>query len=221
MKKVLSLLLLTGLSASAQVGINTTTPSATLDVNGNMRIRITDSTTRLSAPKDSLLVVDQDGNIVRITSRNAIMSHFRSFVKGGFSSASNQNISLGWSNAAIAPFGYEEFDENNEFNTSNYTFTAQNAGIFSVGAQIKASAALSLTSNFGIAVVKNGSVIARSGFGNISVLGITVSPPIRSVNTLVKLDAGDTISFQIYADLINAGITGAREDSFFTIVQEQ
>ncbi|MBD3582229.1 hypothetical protein [Flavobacterium selenitireducens] len=221
MKAMLILLILTGLSASAQVGVNTTTPTATLDVNGNMRLRTTAATTRLSAPKDSLLVVDQNGNIVRVTSRNVIMSHLKSFVKGGLSSTANQTISLGSANVATAPFGFEEFDENDEYNNTTYTFTAANAGIYSVSAQIKASAALSLTSNFGIAVVKNGSVIARSGFGNISVLSITVSPPIRSVNTLVKLAPGDTLSFQIYADLLNAGVTGTREDSFFWIAQQQ
>lgn|GEM_PF-577167 len=220
MKQIICLIFI-GMTTYSQVGINTTDPKATLDVNGNMRIRTTVSTSRLTAPKDSLLVLDHDGNVVRVTSRSAIMSHFRSFVKGGFASTSNLNISLGSANAATAPFGYEEFDENSEYNTSTYTFTAKNPGIYSASVQIKSSAALSLTSNFGIAILKNGVVVARSGFGNIALLGVTVSPPMRSLNTLLKLLPGDTINFQIYADLINAGLTGSREDSFFTIQQEQ
>lgn len=215
------MLMLAGVPALAQVGVNTTTPTATLDVNGNMRVRTIGATTRLSAPKDSLLVVDQDGNIVRVASRTAIMSHLRSFVRGGFSATGNQTINLGSANATVAPFGYEEFDENGEYNPSTYTFTATNGGIYSASAQIKSSAALSLTSNFGIAILKNGEVVARSGFGNIGLLGINVTPPIRSINTLVKPSAGDTLSFQIYADLINAGVVGSREDSYFSIAQEQ
>lgn len=221
MKTLALLLLLSGIPALAQVGINTTTPTAALDVNGNVRVRVSDVTSRLTAPKDSLLVVDQNGNIIRVTSRTAIMSHFRSFVRGGFSATGNLTINLGSANATVAPFGFEEFDENNEYDPSTYTFTATNAGIYSASAQIKSSAALSLTSNFGIAVVKNGIVVARSGFGNIGLLGVTVTPPIRNVNTLVKLNPGDTLSFQIYADLINAGVIGTREDSFFSIAQEQ
>lgn len=212
--------MLTSLSALAQIGVNTTAPTATLDVNGTTRIRTTAVNVKLPAAKDSVLVVDNNGNVRRTTSKAVVTSHLKSFVKGGFSNTGNVTIPLA-SNVAPAPFGFEEFDENNEYNPTTFTFTATNAGVYSVSSQIKASAALSVTTNFGIAILKNGVVVARSGFANLSLLNIDVSPPIRSVDTLVKLVPTDTITFQIYGDLINAGITGARADSFFWIAQQQ
>ena len=46
----------------AQVGIETTNPTATLDINGDLRIRSTTLTTNLTAAKDSIIVVDNVGN---------------------------------------------------------------------------------------------------------------------------------------------------------------
>ena len=47
---------------SAQVGINTTTPTKTLDVNGEMRIR----TTPVATDNYNILVVDSEGNVKQI-----------------------------------------------------------------------------------------------------------------------------------------------------------
>lgn len=51
----------------SQVGINTTSPTETLDVNGTLRIRQTDIGSTVSA-KDSLLVVDGNGVLKRTNS---------------------------------------------------------------------------------------------------------------------------------------------------------
>lgn len=220
MKTQLLLLLLIGMSGLAQVGINTTSPTATLDVNGSSRIRVSNPNARPAAAKDSILVQDANGNVLRTTSRLVVTSHLKSFVKGGFASTGNQNLTLTGGVLTI-PFNFKEFDTNGDYSVSSHTFTAPAAGIYSISAQVKAVAGLSVASNFGIAILKNGVVVARSGFGNLSVAGVTVSPPIRSINTLVKLAAEDTITFQLFSDLVSAGILGTREDSFFWIAQEQ
>lgn len=220
MKALLLLLFLAGSSLCAQIGINTVSPTATLDVNGTMRLRTTSQISRETAAKDSIMVSDSQGNIQRISSKKVVQSHLKSFVKGGFASSGSQNLNL-VSGIVTVPFNAEDFDTNGEYSLSTNTFTATQAGIYSISVQIKAVAGLSVATNFGIAIVKNGVVVARSGFGNVSVLGITVSPPIRSVNTLQKLAVDDTISFQLYSDLVSAGILGTKEDSFFWIAQEQ
>lgn len=216
------LLLLLGLSfpGLAQVGVNTISPTSTLDVNGNTRIRTTPAVTRLPVAKDSILAVDGKGNVVRTTSKLVVTSHLKSFVKGGFSSATPSPLNVNGTSIKL-PFNQKDFDTNGEYSTSTATFTATAAGIYSVSVQIKAVSTLGIATNFGVAILKNTTIIARSGYGNINVGIVTVSPPIRQVNTLIALDVNDTITFQVYSDLITAGLIGNREDSFFWIAQEQ
>ena len=218
MKLIITLLLAGTLSVNAQVGIGTTNPTAALDINGETRIRTTTANVRESASKDSVLVVNNRGDVNRTTSRQIVNSYIKSFVKGGFTNTGDKSLALSSGTQRI-PFDQEDFDINNEYDTSSYTFTAAQAGIYAVAVQVKATSALSLTTNFGVAIVKNSTVMARCGFANIGLLGIDVSPPFRSTQTLVQLAKGDTIRFNIYANLINVGILGSNEDCFFIIHQ--
>jgi len=221
MKSFLISALLFSITGFAQVGIGTTSPTATLDINGALRVRSTDTNSRETSAKDSILVSDRYGNIQRISSKMVIESRLKTFVKGGFSSSSDQSLSL-TSGTVKVPFNYEDFDENNEFDTSTNTFTAKTEGIYTVNVQIKANAT-SVATNFGIAILKNETTIARCGFSNIGVtiafVTVTVTPPVRAVQTLVKLNVGDTITFNINSDLINVGLLSNKSDSFFTIQQ--
>lgn len=51
----------------AQVGINTTSPTATLDVNGNIRVRQAKNLAGLNSAKDSILVIDNSGFFNRVS----------------------------------------------------------------------------------------------------------------------------------------------------------
>lgn len=219
MKSILPIVLLFTACAFAQVGVGTTTPTAALDINGDTRIRTIPTTSATAIAKDSVLSADKNGNVKRITSKMIIESHLKSFVKGGFTGEQSLTLAAG---SVKIPFNYEEFDENDEFNTATSTFTAKAAGIYHVAIQVKTSAGISVASNLGVAILKNGVVVAREGFANIGItviVTINVTPPVRDVETLLKLNAGDTVSFSIYSDLINIGLQNAKEDSFFTIHQ--
>lgn len=50
----------------AQVGINTNSPTATLDVNGNLRVRQAKNLAGLNSAKDSILVLDNSGFVRRV-----------------------------------------------------------------------------------------------------------------------------------------------------------
>lgn len=221
MKRIVIACLLFSVTALAQVGIGTTSPTATLDVNGAIRVRTTDPNNRETSAKDSILVSDRYGNIQRISAKMVLESRLKTFIKGGFSASADQSLTVS-SGTVKVPFNYEDMDENDEFNTSTNTFTAKNDGIYSINVQIKSNAS-SVASNFGVSILKNEGVIARCGFSNIGVtiafVTINVTPPVRAVQTLVKLSAGDTISFNIYTDLINVGLLSNKTDSFFTIQQ--
>ena len=170
------------------------------------------------AAKDSILVVDNFGNVNRTSSKKVVNSYLKTVVKGKFSSSSVVNLSL-ISNKVTIPFDAVDFDINSEFNTTTNTFTAKQDGIYSIKIQIKSDATVGIATNFGVAISKNGSIISRNNFANISLLSTNVTPPIRSLESLVQLNTGDTINFNIVSDLISVSILGTSEDCFFTIQQ--
>lgn len=204
----------------AQVGIDTTLPTASLDVNGNLRVRTLTSTSNNSAAKDSILVSDNLGNIKRVSSKTVIESHLKTFIKGSFSGSTDISLTLASGTKKI-PFNLEEFDENDEFNTTTNTFTATQSGIYAINVAIKTTSSISIALDFGVAILKNGTVINRNSFANIGVLGINVTPPVRSVQTLVSLNSGDTINFNIICNIVSLSLDllSNKEDCYFTIHQ--
>jgi hypothetical protein len=217
MKCIQLALFLFSFAATAQVGIGTTEPTATLDVNGVLRVRSTVSNNRESVAKDSILVSDSFGNIQRISSKMIVQSHLKTFIKGGFDGSAPLSVTLLFGMGKI-PFNYEDFDENDEFDTSTNTFTAKTSGIYAIDIQIKSNG-INVALNYGVGILKNENIIAQNGFANIGLLGVNVTPPVRSVHTLVKLDVGDTIKFITYSNLVSVGLLGDKEDTFFTIQQ--
>lgn len=215
---MLIIFLLTISKGIGQVGIGTTTPTADLDVNGTFRVRTSVLTNSITAAKDSILVVDDIGNVSRVSSKTVFESNLKSCVKGSFSSASDVALTL-TAGASKINFDFEDFDINNEFNTATSEFTAKQNGIYQVTVQIKATSAIAIATNFGVAILKNGTVINRTSYANIGVLGVNVSPPIRTVSTLVSLNTGDTISFNVLSTLLSLNVLGTREDCNFTIQQ--
>lgn len=212
------LISLISFSAFSQVGIGTTNPTASLDVNGDLRVRTITHETIESVIKDSILVISNDGIIKRVESQQVINSVIKTAVKAKFSSTALVNLSL-VSNEALIPFDDEDFDLNDEFDTTTHQFTAKQAGIYNIHAQIKANSAIAIATNFGISIYKNNVLEATNSFANIGVLGINVTPPVRTANTLLSLNVGDVITFKINSDLINLSLLGDSANSYFTIHQ--
>lgn len=65
----------------SQVGINTTSPTATLDINGNIRIRQAKNLGSANSAKDSILVIDNSGFVNRVNS-DMIVSQVASGIIG-------------------------------------------------------------------------------------------------------------------------------------------
>lgn len=202
----------------SQVGIETTSPTASLDINGNLRVRSSSATINETAAKDSILVTNNLGNVMRISSQKVIQSYFKTCIKGSFTSSSDVSLTLS-SGAKKIPFDHIEFDSNSEFNTSNSTFTATQSGIYSIDIHIKSTSAIGVALDFGVAIVKNGTVITRDSFANIGILSINATPPVRSSRTLISLAPGDTITFNVLSSLGSLSILGNKEDCYFTIHQ--
>ncbi|PKA82054.1 C1q domain-containing protein [Ulvibacter sp. MAR_2010_11] len=203
----------------SQVGIGTTFPSASLDINGNLKIRLIPEEALVNDVKDSVLVVN--GNYVKsIPTKSLVTAALPTTIKGTFSTTGAVNLSL-LSGVQTIPFNDLHFDVNNEFNTTTYMFTAKQDGIYAVNVHIEAGSSIGIATNFGVRILKNGTVESRNSFANVGVLGVNVTPPVRSSQTLLQLSTNDTISFQIEGDIAlgSVNLLGADQDSYFTIHQ--
>ena len=207
-------------TAFSQVGVNTTNPLATLDINGNLAIRTVPVETNKDIAKDSLLVISSDGIVKTISANDVVNKGIPSIAKGNFSSSGGISISL-LSGSSIIPFDNESFDLNDEYDTGTYTFTAKDDGIYQVYVQIETQTAIGIATNFGISIRHNGTTIATSNFANVGVLGVNVTPPFRNTSTFIEVAAGDTISFNLDGDIAlgTVNLSGASFNSFFTINQ--
>lgn len=197
----------------AQVGIGTTEPTATLDINGTLRIREFPEETNVAIAKDSILVISRDGNVSRISSKKVIESSLVTSIKGHIESSTNVSIPV-IDGVVQIPFNDMDFDMNNEFDTSTATFTAKQDGIYHVFAQIKTRTTIAVSQQVGIMILKNGSVISKNSYANVG-----ISPPIRSTQSLVKLNANETIIFKIASSLETISMYSNKDESYFTIHQ--
>ncbi len=218
MKLCKILFLFYSVSLFSQVGIGTTEPLATLDINGDLRIREIVEELDLKIAEDSVLVIAKNGTVRRIAAKNIIRAGLKSAVKGVFSPVVNTNLSLSLGYATV-PFDEEEFDLNEEFDVASHQFIAKNEGIYDVFAQVKTNGVLAASSNFGISIFKNNQEVCKNSYTNIGVLGISVSSPIRSAKALLKLDAGDTITFKITSNLVSVNLLSVDTENYFTINQ--
>jgi len=216
--KVFIYMLLLGGTIFGQVGINTTSPAATLDINGDIAIRSITEEFNAGIAKDSVLVISADGIVRTIPANDVVNEGIPSLVRGEFSASGGISISLA-SGTSILPFDTETLDVLNEYDTSTYIFTAKEDGIYQVYVQIEANGSLSVATSFGVSILHNGTRVATANFANIGVLGITVTPPFRNTTTLLQLSAGDTLQFNLDSSLLSASINGNTTNSFFTIQQ--
>lgn len=210
----------------SQVGVGTTEPhpDAMLDINGALRIRSYGEGSDNSA-KDSIAVLDGRGIVHRIATKKLLANMDKSLVKAKLTT--NFAITLG--SYVPIKFNSEDFDIKGEFDTATGLFTALDSGIYRVTSQIKTTGVS--VGDLGLAIYKinsAGSVdtkIAEERFVNVGVelsilLTVNVSPPTRTVSTLVKLDAGEKINFRLYS-LVSLNLSGTTDgyDSFCTIEQ--
>lgn len=209
------------LQVFSQVGINTMAPTSMLDIDGDVRIRNIPIDNTLS----NILVVNNAGNVYQ----NQIIytPPLKTFVraKGGSSiSLLSLTALLGWYQIA---FNSIDFDENSEYNTTNYQFTAKQDGVYDIYLQAKTESVVS-ASEYGVGIFKknvgetNYTLIAEETFLSINInilaINVDVSPPSRNTRTLIKLKKGDVIIFGVKVPLVSLKLIG-NTSSFFSINQ--
>ncbi|MCT2406256.1 hypothetical protein NZD88_01645 [Chryseobacterium antibioticum] len=219
------LFLMLGIISSAfksQVGINTKNPQATLDVNGDVRIRKVDT---LATPENgSRILVLSNNNTVNQTDADHLLPK-KIIVKGlGGTGFSLLSISLlnGWLQVSFPTL---EIDDGNNYSLSQQEFITPKTGIYNVYFFLEMASLLS-ASTTGIGIFKidisgNTTLLCEESFANINVLGIGVSPPTRSTQTIVKLNKGDKITFGMRGVVLSNISLLANSNAQFSILQER
>jgi len=206
----------------SQIGINTENPTAMLDVNGNLRLRVAEKCVE-AACADSLLVKNSGGYVQTVSRDQLLNSGGRSFVSGtGADPTIPLVVIAGFTSWLKIAFDKELIDEYNDFNISNNTFTAPKDGIYGVYVQIKASTLVS-ADDLGVGIfVKKGTaapvLMAEESYVVASVLSVNVSPPVRKTQTMVALNAGDQMFFGVKTTLVSLNLVSGGS-SLFNIYQ--
>jgi hypothetical protein len=178
----------------AQFDIGTTNPQATLDVNGTLKINTTIQETEIDVIKDSILVISRTGMVNRVPAEQIVKAALPTTVKAYFSSGGTKTLAITLGSFKIT-FDIEEVDSNDEFDVTTSTYTAKQDGIYSINAQIKISSGISVSTNFGIRIEKNGVVIAEENYLSVVVTTTNVSSHYRRISTTIDLAKDDTITF--------------------------
>ncbi len=218
----------------AQVGINTEDPQASLDINGNVKIRtVTDDAST------TVLVLGTNNEVMKNTTLMA-----RSFVAGSGGSSIgliSTELASGWHKIQFAS---KELDDYNAYNNTSspivnpnpttgtpnilaYEYAAPQTGIYRIYAQFETTGLVTV-GEVGLAIFKKlsgGSTyteISEESYLNVGIdvllVTVAVSPPTRKTQRLVKLNAGDVITFAAKVPALSVTLVGGSK-SFFTIEQ--
>ncbi|MCS3869092.1 hypothetical protein J3D55_002008 [Chryseobacterium ginsenosidimutans] len=221
------------ISISAQVGINTTTPSATLDINGTAKIRQTPTVATL--PGYQILALNQNtggDNQVSQVDPQLLASYV---INNGvnttvYSAKKTAGISL--LNLGIFPAGFQGVNflaaertvgSAALFSDTDNTYTIPSNGTYAIGFTFRYGTGLQaaiLSNSPGVGIVRTRAGVATiidnrpfSG-ANLILLSLTISE--ATVDSLYPLQAGDKISFGLTgSSLLNVGLIGSSTSSFY------
>lgn len=211
------ILILVNLPLYSQVGVGTEDPQATLDLNGNMKIRTVDEASTLN---DSLkfLVRDisstGDYEVKEVSGENFFNSaSIFSAQNDGDWNLLSATVLSSW--RAIDLTGADTRIGDSSL-LNNGVYTAPQSGIYKIHFEVQMESGISL-SVFGgksLALIKNGSSIwERKYFDAVraSVLVTTIAAiPVTStsLHTLIELEKDDTVTFAMSSGLLDASVLG-------------
>ncbi|KMQ63143.1 hypothetical protein ACM46_14490 [Chryseobacterium angstadtii] len=231
--KIYSLLLaLSVVPLFSQVGINTSTPTAALDVNGTLKIRDTPMTTAL--PGYEIMALNQGTFQVAkvdpqvIIDAATLASGTNTSVYSAKKTTGITLLSLG-----LFPTGFRAVNflaaerlvgSAALFSDTDNTYTIPSDGTYNVGFTFRYGSGLQaaiLTNTPGIGIFRNragvGTLIDSRSFSGLTVplvLSLTISE--STLNSLYNFQAGDKISFGLTgSSALDVGLLGASVGSFY------
>lgn len=205
----------------SQVGINTSTPTATLDVNGTLKVRDTpaatvvtgyqilaqDNTTAEVYKMDPQLLTASPGvnNTVYAAKKTSNLAVLTLTAPGGFTALNFVAADRTVGSASL-------------FTDSDGSYTIPSAGVYAIGFAFKYSSGVSasLLSNGGIGIARTRSgtttVIDSRMFSGIAIVSVTDT----SLNSLYSFQAGDKVNFgTIETGGLNLGVLTSSIASFY------
>jgi len=202
------LLSIAAIPVFSQVGINTTTPQSTLDVNGNVIIRQTPQGSSVSGYQ--VLAINQTNSEVSRLDP-ALLSGGGSTVNSSVYAARKASGSVTLLSLGIFPSGFRAVNFVNAertvgqaslFSDNDNTYTVPSTGVYAIGFYFRYGTGLQaalLPNSPGVGLVRTragvSTVIDSRSFSgaNLVLLSLTISE--SNVNSLYPLQAGDKISF--------------------------
>lgn len=223
-------------AAQSGVGINTTTPQATLDVNGNLKIR--QAPTAASTTGYQILAINQNtGGDFEVSQVNpqliadlATQGGTTGVAASVYSARKTAGVTL--VSLGIFPTGFRSVNFVNAertvgstavFSDVDNTYTVPSTGVYAIGFNFRYGTGIQaalLTNSPGVGLVRTRNGVStlidsRSFSGaNLGILSLTISE--SSVNSLYPLQAGDKISFGLTgSSLLDGNILGTSTSSFY------
>ncbi|KFF26354.1 hypothetical protein [Chryseobacterium vrystaatense] len=226
--KIYSLLLaLSAIPVFSQVGINTSAPSATLDVNGTMKVRdiplsatlpgyeilaLNNTTAQVSKVDPQLLLNSSVNSSVFAAKKATGISLLSVGIFGNFKPVNFLSAERTIGNAAL-------------FNDATSSYTVPSDGVYAIsysfrfGTGIQASL---LSSGTGIGITKTTgagagttTLIDTRTFSGINLVVASLTIADTNINALYSFQAGDRIAFGFLDPGINLGLLSTSLTSFY------
>ena len=209
----------------AQVGINTTTPLATLDVNGNLIVR-TVNTTAPDTTYNFLVQNQTTKEVEKITGNLGTVSANSTIAKAveenGVSLLSG-SLFAGWQKIDFGP-GHVNINPGNNFSAATDFYTVPATGIYQINYEFRYGNGVLLsalnfsgTPSIGILNHSGGSytVLDKRKFSGANVpflVSLLISN--SSINSIYQLTAGDQLSFEVNAGGLGMGALSSSYATF-------
>lgn len=201
-----SLILLTHQFFNAQVGINTATPTATLHVNGNVKINNIKEVNSLADIK--ILVYNQSSSEVTKADISLLQPNVNTTIAKAYSSGAtilSGNLFTGWDRLSFT----KDASMGNSFNETNSTYKVPETGVYAINFKFRYGSGVQLSVlNFGgtpkLGILKH---LPAGGYTEINkkdfsgatlplVLSLLISD--TEINSLQRLSKDDVLSFEYY-----------------------
>ncbi|RLJ31996.1 hypothetical protein CLU97_1438 [Chryseobacterium sp. 7] len=211
----------------SQVGINTANPTATLDVNGTLKVRDIPAATAL--PGYQVLAVNQGTTQVFSMDPSVLIgaSNTNTTVYAAKKTSSLNLISVGIFPGGFQPVNFIATDRSigtgTLFTDSDGSYNIPSTGVYAVGYAFRYGTGLQaslLSGAPGIAIARNrggvATIIDSRTFSGINLaLAINLTMSDSSIHSLYSFQAGDKISFGLLTSGIDVGLLGSSVASFY------
>lgn len=214
----------TGIAQTGNVGINTTTPSATLDVNGNAKIRTTPSSATLTGHQ--VLGIDATTKEVKSLDPSLFSTNTNTTIYEARKSTGVSLLNLGLFNADYRTLNFVQTDttvgDPTLITNASNSYTVPSNGVYAIAFNFRFGTGLEASVLSGVpsaAILKTtgttSTILEEKPFSGLNLIVANVTLSDTHINSLYTLQAGDKISFGLVGGgLLNLGLLGSMTTSF-------